>query len=46
MIVSGSAIKKPNTVDQVAAVALLLCSEAGAGITGSLINIDGGSSPY
>ncbi|MFM7536432.1 MAG: SDR family NAD(P)-dependent oxidoreductase [Acidimicrobiales bacterium] len=46
MIVAGSAIKKPNTVEQVAAVALLLCSEAGAGITGSMINIDGGSSPY
>ncbi len=46
MIVSGSAIKRPNTPQEVAAVALLLCSDAGAGITGSMISIDGGSSPY
>jgi 3-hydroxybutyrate dehydrogenase len=46
MIVSGSAIKRPNTVDEVAAVARLLCSDAGAGITGATLSIDGGSSPY
>ena len=41
-----SAIKKLNDVSDVAAVAVLLASEAGAGITGSLISIDGGTSPY
>jgi 3-hydroxybutyrate dehydrogenase/3-oxoacyl-[acyl-carrier protein] reductase len=46
MIVASSAIKRPNTTEEVAAMAVLLCSEAGAGITGSLISIDGGSSPY
>lgn len=35
-----------NTVEEVAAVALLLCSPAGAGITGSAINVDGGTSPF
>ncbi len=39
-------IKRLNTVEEVAAVALLLVSTAGAGITGSLINVDGGTSPY
>lgn len=41
-----SAIKRLNEVDDVAAVAVLLASDAGAGITGSLISIDGGTSPY
>ncbi|MBW8077891.1 MAG: SDR family oxidoreductase [Gallionella sp.] len=41
-----SAIKRLNEVDDVAEVALLLASDAGAGITGSLISIDGGTSPY
>ena len=41
-----SAIKRLNEVEDVAAVALLLAGEAGAGITGSLISIDGGTSPY
>jgi 3-hydroxybutyrate dehydrogenase len=41
-----SAIKRPNTVEEVAAMALLLASEAGAGITGSLMSVDGGTSPY
>jgi NAD(P)-dependent dehydrogenase (short-subunit alcohol dehydrogenase family) len=41
-----SAIKRLNEVEDVAAVASLLASEAGAGITGSLISIDGGSAPY
>jgi 3-hydroxybutyrate dehydrogenase len=39
-------IKRLNTVAEVAAVALLLVSDAGAGITGGLINVDGGTSPY
>ena len=41
-----SAIKRLNAVEDVALVAVLLASDAGAGITGSLISIDGGTSPY
>ncbi len=41
-----SAIKRLNTVEDVAEVAVLLASKAGAGITGSMISIDGGTSPY
>ena len=44
--VEESATKRVMAVDDVAAVAMLLASEAGAGITGSLISIDGGTSPY
>jgi len=43
---SESSIKRLNEVEDVALVASLLASEAGAGITGSLISIDGGSAPY
>ena len=43
---SESAIKRLNEVEDVALVASLLASEAGAGITGSMISIDGGTSPY
>jgi NAD(P)-dependent dehydrogenase (short-subunit alcohol dehydrogenase family) len=39
-----SLTKKLNTVDEVAAVAMLLASSAGAGITGTSINVDGGTS--
>ena len=46
MFSEASAIKRLNEVEDVAAVALLLASDAGAGITGSLISIDGGTSPY
>jgi NAD(P)-dependent dehydrogenase (short-subunit alcohol dehydrogenase family) len=35
-----------NSVEQVAAVAVLLASEAGRGITGAFFNVDGGQSPY
>ena len=41
-----SAIKRLNECEDVALVAVLLASEAGAGITGSMISIDGGTSPY
>jgi 3-hydroxybutyrate dehydrogenase/3-oxoacyl-[acyl-carrier protein] reductase len=41
-----SAVKRLNEVEDVALVAVLLASDAGAGITGSLISIDGGTSPY
>ncbi len=46
MFASESAIKKLNDVEDVAAVATLLASDVGAGITGSLISIDGGTAPY
>jgi 3-hydroxybutyrate dehydrogenase len=46
MIVATSATKQPNTVEQVAAMALLLASPAGAGITGTALSIDGGTAPY
>ncbi len=35
-----------NTVEQVAAVAVLLASDIGRGITGSFFNVDGGQAPY
>ncbi len=43
---SEAATKRLNEVEDVALVATLLASEAGAGITGSLINVDGGTLPY
>lgn len=46
MFASGSAIKRLNRVEEVAAVAVLLASDAGAGITGGTISVDGGTSPY
>jgi 3-hydroxybutyrate dehydrogenase len=46
MFAEGSAIKRLNEVEDVAEVLVLLASDAGAGITGSLISIDGGTSPY
>ena len=44
--VEESSTKRVMDVEDVAAVAMLLASEAGAGITGSLISIDGGTAPY
>ncbi len=41
-----SAIKRLNEVEDVAEVALLLASNAGGGITGSMISVDGGTAPY
>lgn len=46
MMSEPSAIKKLNDVEDVSLIATFLCTEAGAGITGSLISIDGGTSPY
>jgi 3-hydroxybutyrate dehydrogenase/3-oxoacyl-[acyl-carrier protein] reductase len=46
MFAQESAIKRLNDVEDVATVATLLASDAGAGITGSLISIDGGTAPY
>jgi NAD(P)-dependent dehydrogenase (short-subunit alcohol dehydrogenase family) len=41
-----SAIKRPNTVEEVAAVAVLLSSDAGKNMTGCLFPVDGGTMPY
>lgn len=46
VFVQESAIKRPNTVQEVAAMAVLLASEPGAGITGALLSIDGGTAAY
>lgn len=46
MFTSESAIKRPNKVEEVAAVAMLLASEAGAGITGTQLSVDGGTAQY
>jgi 3-hydroxybutyrate dehydrogenase len=42
----AAAIKRPNTVEEVAAVALLLASPAGAGITGAALSVDGGTAHW
>jgi len=39
-------IKRLNTVEEVAACAVWLCSEPGGGVTGAMINVDGGTSPW
>jgi len=39
-------IKRLIRAEEVAAMAVLLASEAGAGITGALLNVDGGSAPW
>jgi NAD(P)-dependent dehydrogenase (short-subunit alcohol dehydrogenase family) len=41
-----AATKRLCEVEDVAAVAVLLASDAGAGITGAMLSIDGGTSPY
>jgi enoyl-[acyl-carrier-protein] reductase (NADH) len=41
-----SATQQITETADVAAVAVLLASEAGGGITGSLISVDGGTAPY
>jgi NAD(P)-dependent dehydrogenase (short-subunit alcohol dehydrogenase family) len=46
MFASGSAIKRLNLADEVAAVCVLLASDAGAGITGGTLSIDGGTAMY
>jgi len=46
LFTSDSAIKRPNKVEEVAAVALLLASDSGKNITGTLFPVDGGTMPY
>lgn len=41
-----AAIKRPNTVEEIAAMALLLASKEGAGITGAMLSVDGGTAQY
>lgn len=38
-----AAIKRLNTVEEVAGMALFLCSDLGAGITGAILPVDGGT---
>ena len=46
MFAQEAAIKRPNTVEEIAAVALLLASPEGAGITGASFSVDGGTAQY
>lgn len=41
-----SVIKRPNTVEEVGNAAVMLANDLGAGITGALISVDGGTAPY
>jgi 3-hydroxybutyrate dehydrogenase/3-oxoacyl-[acyl-carrier protein] reductase len=41
-----TAIKRITTLEEVAAVAVLLASEVGAGITGTMYSVDGGTAAY
>ena len=46
LFTSDSAIQRPNKVEEVAAVALMLASDSGRNITGTLFPVDGGTMPY
>jgi NAD(P)-dependent dehydrogenase (short-subunit alcohol dehydrogenase family) len=46
MFTAESALKRPNTVEEVAAAAVLLASDAARNITGCLFPVDGGTMPY
>jgi NAD(P)-dependent dehydrogenase (short-subunit alcohol dehydrogenase family) len=46
MFTAESAIKRTNTVEEVAAIAVVLATDVAGGITGSLYNIDGGTAAY
>jgi 3-hydroxybutyrate dehydrogenase/3-oxoacyl-[acyl-carrier protein] reductase len=45
-VVAGSAIKRTIEIEEVASTVVFLCSKAGAGITGALLSVDGGTAPY
>jgi NAD(P)-dependent dehydrogenase (short-subunit alcohol dehydrogenase family) len=46
MFCEESAIKRPNRVEEVAAVAVMLASDAARNMTGCLFPVDGGTMPY
>ncbi len=46
LFAAGVRHQAPNTVEEVAAIAVLLASDVGAGITGALLSIDGGTAAY
>ena len=46
LFTAESAIKRTNTVEEVAAVAVLLATDTAAGITGSMYSVDGGTAAY
>jgi NAD(P)-dependent dehydrogenase (short-subunit alcohol dehydrogenase family) len=46
MFTAESAIKRTNTVEEVASVAVLLATDMAGGITGALYSIDGGTAAY
>lgn len=41
-----AAVGRPNTPEEIAAMAVLLASDAGSGITGALLSVDGGTAAY
>jgi 3-hydroxybutyrate dehydrogenase len=43
---SEAAIKRPNKVEEVAAVAVLMASDAAKNMTGCMFPVDGGTMPY
>ncbi len=46
MFAREAAIQRPNTVEEIAAMAVLLASDAGGGITGATLSVDGGTAQY
>ena len=46
MFSAEAATERPTTVEEVAAMAALLASEDGGGITGQIISVDGGTAQY
>ncbi len=46
LFTNESAIKRPNRVEEVAAVALMMATDAAKNITGCLFPVDGGTMPY
>ncbi|MBM3828736.1 MAG: SDR family oxidoreductase [Actinobacteria bacterium] len=46
LFASESAIKRPNKVEEVAAVAVMLATDAARNLTGVLFPVDGGTMPY
>jgi 3-hydroxybutyrate dehydrogenase len=46
MHTSESAVKRAITVEEVAALCLFLASDVSSGITGAILSVDGGTSPY